>query len=43
MNAEKRYRIFQIKAGKPMPIFIDPDDPKGIRAIQEILRREKAK
>ncbi len=42
MNAERRYQIFQIKPGKFMPIYIDPDDPKGIKAIQEICRKHDA-
>ena len=40
MIAEHRYQIFQIKPGKPMPLAIDPDDPKGIKAIQAILRNQ---
>lgn len=40
MNAEQRYQVFQIKPGKPQPVFIDPDDPKGIKGIQEILANE---
>ena len=43
MNAEQRYQIFQIKPGKSMPIFIDPDDPKGIKRMQELLKEEDAK
>ena len=39
MNAEKRYQIFHIKPGKPMPVVIDPNDPKGIKGIQAILAR----
>ena len=39
MNAEQRYQVFQIKPGKPMPLFIDPDDPKGIKDIQKILEK----
>ena len=41
MNTEQKYQVFQIKPGKPMPVFIDPNDPKGIKAIQAILAREK--
>ena len=37
MNTEQKYQVFQIKPGKPMPVFIDPNDPKGIKAIQAIL------
>lgn len=34
MDAETKYHIFQIKPGKAIPVFIDPDDPKSIKAIQ---------
>ena len=43
MNAEHLYQIYQIKPGKPAPVYIDPNDPKGIKCIQEILRKEDAK
>ena len=42
MNAEQRYQIFQIKPGKAMPIYVDPDDPDGIKAIQTILAKMDA-
>lgn len=38
MDAEQRYRILQIKPGKPLPLYINPKDPKGIKAIQAILK-----
>lgn len=43
MNAEERYRVFQIKPRKPQEVDIDPDDPKGIKAIQECLRKLDSK
>ena len=43
MNAEQKYQIFQIKPGKAQRIAINRDDPKGIRSIQEILKRLKNK
>lgn len=41
MNAEQRYQIFQIKPGKAMPVFIDLDDPKGIKDVQELLSKKE--
>ena len=40
MNAEQRYQIFQIKPGKPTSVYVDPDDPKGIKDIQACLAKE---
>ena len=39
MDAEQRYQIFQIKPGEPMPVYVDPDDPKAIKAIQACLTK----
>ncbi len=38
MNAERRFEIFQVEPGKPMPVEIDTDGPKGIKRIQAILK-----
>lgn len=38
MSSETLYRIFQIKSGKAMRVFIDPDDPKGIQGVQECIK-----
>ncbi len=40
MDAEERYRIFQIEPGKVTPVYVDPDDPKGIKDIQICLSKE---
>ncbi len=40
MNAKQRYQIFQIEPGKPPLIYIDPDDPKGIKAIRACLTKD---
>lgn len=43
MNSEQRWQIFQIKPGKALPLAIDPDDPKGIKAIQAIIKADDEK
>lgn len=40
MNAEQRYKIFQVKPGKPMSVEVDPDDPKGIKRIRQLLLKD---